>query len=250
MSISYDVDKRSHANRANRLGQDTFDVVRNNIQLCINEKIPYSLSITISEDTIRNRGAILLEIMKLNPLTIPERTILKWSNDTPISLIIKYIFNSNYIIYSMKHKILFFCIVFCMAGIYTSAYAQTKDLLVEGTLKMYYLDNAGEGKIISQYRKTDWMNTCLAFVVELDKEVNVMPYLDKADTEWLDDSLQSAIMIVPEFKFTEKDFATKYANKKVRVKGSLYVPGGGWRNATAVVMRLKEIKPIDSVKSR
>lgn len=70
LSISYDVDEHSHANRANRLGQDTFDVVRNNIQLCINEKMPYSLSITISEDTIRNRGTVLQEIMKLEPLTV------------------------------------------------------------------------------------------------------------------------------------------------------------------------------------
>lgn len=149
----------------------------------------------------------------------------------------------------MKDKILFLFIMFCVVGTYTSTYAQTKDLVAEGTLKMYYLDNAGEGKIISQYRKTDWTNTYLAFVVELDKKVNVMPYLDKNDKEWLDDSLQSAIMIVPEFKYTEKDFAAKYANKRVRVKGSLYVPGGGWRNATTVVMSLKEIKLDDSIKS-
>ncbi|MBQ9523667.1 MAG: hypothetical protein IJR69_00875 [Bacteroidaceae bacterium] len=137
-----------------------------------------------------------------------------------------------------------------ISGAYTSAYAQTKDLIAKGTLKMYYLDNAGEGKIIPQYRKTDGVNTYLAFVVELDKEVNVMPYLDKNDMEWLDESLQSAIMIVPTFKYTGKNFAAKYANKRVRVKGSLYVPAGGWRNATTVVMSLKEIKLLDGVKSR
>ena len=70
LSISYDVDKHSHANRTNRLGQETFNVVRNNIQLCIDEKMPYSLSITISEDTIHNRAAVLKEITSLEPLTI------------------------------------------------------------------------------------------------------------------------------------------------------------------------------------
>lgn len=148
----------------------------------------------------------------------------------------------------MKDKIL--CILLCIAGAYISAYAQTKDAIYEGTLKMYYLDNVGESKIISQYRKTDGVNTYLAFVVELDKEVNVMPYLDKNDTEWLDDSLQSAIMIVPKFKYRDNNFAAKYANKRVRVKGYLYVPAGGWRNATTVVMSLKEIKLVNGVKSR
>lgn len=138
----------------------------------------------------------------------------------------------------------------CITGAYTSAYAQTNDAIYEGTLKMYYLDNAGESKIISQYHETDGVNTYLAFVVQLDKEVNVMPFLDKKDTEWLDDSLQSAIMIVPKSKYTGKNFAAKYANKRVRVKGSLYVPAGGWRNATTVVMSMKEIKLVNGVKSR
>lgn len=70
LSISYDVDKESHANRINLLGQKTFDVVRNNIQMCINEKMPYSLSITISEDTMLNRETVLQEIIALEPLTI------------------------------------------------------------------------------------------------------------------------------------------------------------------------------------
>jgi len=70
LSISYDVDRLSHANRINRSGNDTFDVVRNNIQLCINEKMPYSLSITMSENTLRNRETVLQEVLSLEPLTI------------------------------------------------------------------------------------------------------------------------------------------------------------------------------------
>lgn len=83
LSISYDVDKLSHANRTNRLGQETFDVVRNNIQLCIDEKVPYSLSITISGDTMRNREAVLQEIMALEPLTIAFNLLIPNKHLTP-----------------------------------------------------------------------------------------------------------------------------------------------------------------------
>lgn len=70
LSISYDIDKLSHANRVDKTGRDTFDVVRDNIQLCIDENMPYSLSVTISDATIRNRETILQEIMMLEPMTI------------------------------------------------------------------------------------------------------------------------------------------------------------------------------------
>lgn len=83
LSISYDVDKHSHANRTNRLGQETFDVVRNNIKMCIDEKMPYSLSITISEDSMRNREAVLQEIIDLEPLTIAFNMLIPNKYLTP-----------------------------------------------------------------------------------------------------------------------------------------------------------------------
>lgn len=83
LSISYDVDKHSHANRANRLGYDTYDVVRNNIQLCINEKMPYSLSITISEETLWNKDSVLQEILSLKPLTIAFNMLIPNKHLTP-----------------------------------------------------------------------------------------------------------------------------------------------------------------------
>lgn len=85
LSISYDVDKNSHANRTNRSGQETFDVVRKNIQLCIDEKMPYSLSITISENTLRNREAVLQEILSLEPLTIAFNMLIPNKHLTPSS---------------------------------------------------------------------------------------------------------------------------------------------------------------------
>lgn len=70
LSISYDVDKKSHENRIDRSGHETFDEVRRSIQLCIDEKMPFSLSITISESTLQNREAVLNDILSLKPLTI------------------------------------------------------------------------------------------------------------------------------------------------------------------------------------
>lgn len=83
LSISYDVDENSHANRTDKVGLSTYDIVRNNIQLCIDEEMPYSLSITISENTIRNRESVLREIMKLRPLTIAFNMLIPNKHLTP-----------------------------------------------------------------------------------------------------------------------------------------------------------------------
>lgn len=135
-----------------------------------------------------------------------------------------------------------------MTGVRTSVYAQSKEVVIEGVLKMYYLNNEGDCNVISHYRNADGMNTYLAFVVVLGKKVNVTPYLDEGDRDLLDKPHQSAIMIVPSYKYSARDFAAKYANRRVRVKGTLYVPGAGWRNATSVVMSMKQIKLIDGSK--
>lgn len=83
LSISYDVDENSHANRTDKVGLSTYDIVRNNIQLCIDEEMPYSLSITISENTIRNRESVLREIMQLRPLTIAFNMLIPNKHLTP-----------------------------------------------------------------------------------------------------------------------------------------------------------------------
>lgn len=147
----------------------------------------------------------------------------------------------------MKNRILFLLLgaMLCMTGVRTSVYAQSKDVVIEGVLKMYYLNNEGDCNVISQYRKTDGMNTYLAFVLDLGKKVNVLPFLDEDERDLLDKPHQSAIMIVPSYKYSARDFAAKYANRCVRAKGTLYVLGAGWRNVTEVVMELTEIKLVD-----
>ena len=148
----------------------------------------------------------------------------------------------------------------------------SKEVTIEGVLRMYLLNSSGgsdityytdaKGNVINavgeedldnpycqtiyEYRETDFDNTHLAFVVEVDNAINVTPYLEAGDDEFLDDSFQSAFMLVPQFQYNGKDFAKKYANKRIRATGTLYVPGGGWRNATAVVMSVRNIELLDN----
>ena len=141
------------------------------------------------------------------------------------------------------------------------------EVTIDGVLKMYLLNNMGDGSVtyyldedgnteyvtveddydspysraISQYIETDGVNECVVIIVEVDNAIDIRPYLTEDDMEFCDEYFQSAFMVVPNFQYTEKDFAETYANKRVRAKGTLYVPLGGWRNATDVVMDLRTI---------
>lgn len=126
-------------------------------------------------------------------------------------------------------------LLFCLSG---EAYAQRATL--EGVLKMYVIDNTGEGREVSAYEETDRENTFLAFVVEMTP-TDLGQYLDSDGLAELSDSVQTDVMVVPQFRYRGKAFADKYAGKRVRVTGILSVPGGGWRNATEVVMELQKI---------
>ena len=121
-----------------------------------------------------------------------------------------------------------------------------KEIAIEGELKMYLLDAIDEpySQVVNQYRETNGTNNYLAFVVETDRSINVLPYLEDGEDDFIDGSVQSAFMVVPEFQYTGRSFAEKYANKRVRATGILYAPGAGWRNATSVVMSLKDIRVI------
>ena len=131
--------------------------------------------------------------------------------------------------------------------------AQTADAIVEGVLKMYLLNTDDDyGQEVSQYCETDYTNTYLAFVVKCDKVINVEPYLDEGDVEFLgsDNLYYSSFMLAKWHGFSARELASRYANRRVRVRGALSVPGGGWRNATNVVMDMKEIKLVDDIKPK
>lgn len=68
--ISFDVDKKSHSHRIDKGDNETYDVVRKNIKLCVEEKMGFGLSVTVTENTIKNKESVLEEIIELKPLTI------------------------------------------------------------------------------------------------------------------------------------------------------------------------------------
>ncbi len=70
LSISYDVDKESHAQRVDKNGNSSYELVRQKIALCHETEVPFSLSITLSETLLKRKGEILPEILNLSPSTI------------------------------------------------------------------------------------------------------------------------------------------------------------------------------------
>lgn len=147
---------------------------------------------------------------------------------------------------------------------------EIQEITIDGVLNMYLLDNMGGPDVIYYYdedgncigvdfedqpeypfmRKiisyqTPNEHEYLAFVLESDKLINVKKHLSKEEAEFQIEPLQSSFNLFPYFSYSDKDFAAKYANKHVRVKGSLYVPIGGWRCATTVTMNLLSIELLD-----
>ena len=90
----------------------------------------------------------------------------------------------------------------------------------------------------------------IAFVLKTDKKIDMSQYLDKEDAENLveccGETKQSEFMIVPEWEvfesFSYKDFAAKYANKRIRVTGTLFFPMAGWQNVTPVRMDFSKVE--------
>lgn len=83
LSISYDIDKMAHSNRISKNSQDSFETVRQKINLCRLKKHPFSLSITISNETIQNRNTIIEEIKKLNPTTVAFNMLIPNEHGMP-----------------------------------------------------------------------------------------------------------------------------------------------------------------------
>lgn len=146
---------------------------------------------------------------------------------------------------------------------------------IEGVLRMYLLNSSGGGsvtyyadaegnvinaigeedldnpycQIIYEYRETDFDDTYLVFVVETDKAIDVNPYIEDAIV-WeglLPNQSAFELSLSQELGFSGRDFASKYANKRVRASGTLYAVVAGWRHATAVGMYLDEIKLLETV---
>lgn len=119
----------------------------------------------------------------------------------------------------------------------------TSEVTLEGKLTMYLYTNYGEKRQkIDHYLHTD-EGACVALVLKSDKKIDVTPYLYQDEIEFLSErgaAKQSEFMIVPDWNFyeslSEKEFAEKFANKRVRVTGKMIYPGFGWQNVTPLKM--------------
>ena len=83
LSISYDIDKIAHSNRVSKNHEDSFRIVREKIELCKEWGYPFSLSITISEDTIQNREDVIKEIKQINPATVAFNMLIPNEHGIP-----------------------------------------------------------------------------------------------------------------------------------------------------------------------
>lgn len=124
---------------------------------------------------------------------------------------------------------------------------------LSGTLHMYLVTLYGDSlQEINHYRKTRKEGECIAFILKTDKPVDVTPYLSQEEIEFLSDNgtmWQSEFMVVPRWDLpeavSEKDFATQYANKRIRVTGSLLCPMFGWMNVTLVRMDFTKVEMVE-----
>lgn len=114
---------------------------------------------------------------------------------------------------------------------------------LEGTVTMWVYNNSDSAERVYNYVETDWMNTYLAYILELDKSIDVTPYLMKSDLDFLNNHTHNCFMIEPTFD-NSKRFAQQYANKRVRITGMMYVPAAGWRNVTEVLLGVDKIEVI------
>jgi len=71
LGISFDGDKATSSNRIGRNPNETVvDVVKEKIKLCKQKEIPFTLSVTITEEVIKQQDKIIEEILSLEPSDI------------------------------------------------------------------------------------------------------------------------------------------------------------------------------------
>jgi len=124
---------------------------------------------------------------------------------------------------------------------------------IEGTLTLFLVMNYGDGgQEIDQYRKTG-DGEYVAFILKTDRPLDMTQYLDKEDVEdlvvYAGETKQSRFMLVPTSElmesFSGKDFAARYAHKRVRVTGTLFFPLAGWHYVTPVAMEYSKVAVVE-----
>lgn len=67
LGISFDLISKAHSKRTSISGADTFTLVENSLKLCVEQKVPFTLSITITEPILENQDAAIDKIVSLRP---------------------------------------------------------------------------------------------------------------------------------------------------------------------------------------
>lgn len=127
----------------------------------------------------------------------------------------------------------------------------TSEVTLEGKLTMYLYANYGEKRQkIDRYRHTG-EGACVAYVLKSDKTIDVTPYLYPEEIGFFSErraAKQCEFMIVPDWdlyeSLSDKEFAEKFANKRVRVTGKMIYPGFGWQNVTPLIMVRSKVEAV------
>lgn len=130
---------------------------------------------------------------------------------------------------------------------------QPPQVTLEGTITMYKVTRYGDSlQEIDRYRKTTKEGEYVAFILKTDEKLDMAQYLDGDGLASLieyGETMQSEFLIVQDFESNEpflgKDFAAQYANKRVRVTGTLFFPMAGWHYVTPVAMEYSRVEVVE-----
>lgn len=151
---------------------------------------------------------------------------------------------------------LFFAIVLCAS---THLFAQPStqqsppQVTLEGTITMYMVTRYGDSlQEIDRYRRTTKEGEFVAFILKTDEKLDMSQYLKGDELAPLleyGETMQSEFLMVQDFEtdkpFSGKDFAARYANKRVRVIGTLFFPMAGWHYVTPVAMEYSRVEVVE-----
>jgi hypothetical protein len=118
-----------------------------------------------------------------------------------------------------------------------------KKITLEGDLIMEIHEGTDYAERIYKYVETDWMTSIVAFIFLPDKTVDVSPYLVESDYDFIYDTFHNRFM-AQQTSYSGRQFAEKFANKRVRITGELYPAIAGWRNVTEVLLGVDKIEVI------
>lgn len=130
---------------------------------------------------------------------------------------------------------------------------QPSQVTLEGTITMYMVTRYGDSlQEINRYRKTTKEGEYVAFILKTDEKLDMSQYLkgdELAPLVEYDETMQSEFLMVQDFEsdepFSGKKFAAQYANKRVRVTGTLFFPMAGWHYVTPVAMVFSRVKVVE-----